>query len=65
MAEIQAALALLLGECLAAPLAQIERFVITDIEFAAAEKRAVFVNQPFYKPQRIGIGYVQGMVIPA
>ena len=64
MAEIQAALALLLGECLAAPLAQIERFVITDIEFAAAEKRAVFVNQPFYKPQRIGIGYVQGMVIP-
>ena len=64
MAEIQAALALLLGKSLAASLAQIKRFVITDIEFAAAEKRAVFVNQPFYKPQRIGIGYVQGMVIP-
>lgn len=55
MAEIQAALALLLGECLAAPLAQIERFVITDIEFATAEKRAVFVNQPFYNPSASGL----------
>ena len=64
MAEIQAALALLFGECLASTLTQIKRLIITDIEFAAAEKRAVFVNQPFYKIQCIGIGYVQGMVMP-